>query len=124
MATSEKKIAANQRNALASTGPKSPTGKASSSKNATRHGLFAKSVVADHEDRGAFVALLDDLRRQFDPQTELEQHLTEKLAIAIWRGRRLAIAETAQINADKSEPHIDFAFLDMKTSYLNRPNIE
>lgn len=45
MAT-EKQIAANRRNALKSTGPRTPEGKARSRWNALKHGILAKAVVA------------------------------------------------------------------------------
>ena len=43
--TSERQIAANRANALHSTGPKTPEGKAAVRQNALRHGLLAGDVV-------------------------------------------------------------------------------
>src|SRR4051812_18596608 len=43
---SEKRVAANRRNALLSTGPRTKQGKAVSRMNALRHGLLARQVVA------------------------------------------------------------------------------
>jgi hypothetical protein len=50
--TSERKIAANQRNARASTGPRTAAGRARSARNALRHGLSAP-VWSDPEVRQA-----------------------------------------------------------------------
>ena len=43
--TSEKKIEANRRNALRSTGPTTDKGKTAASRNAIKHGLLAREVV-------------------------------------------------------------------------------
>ena len=44
--TSEKKAEANRRNALKSTGPKTPEGKAAVSLNALRHGLLSQEILS------------------------------------------------------------------------------
>lgn len=46
---SERQIAANRRNALKSTGPRSRAGKAKVAANALRHGLAARRFVTAHE---------------------------------------------------------------------------
>lgn len=51
--SSKKKIDANQRNAQCSTGPKTPTGKRTSSRNSRKHGLFSRELLlADEDKRG------------------------------------------------------------------------
>jgi hypothetical protein len=45
---------ANRRNAQASTGPRTPEGKAASSANATRHGLSAAFRVLPNENQEEF----------------------------------------------------------------------
>ena len=50
--TSERQKAANRANALHSTGPKTPEGKAAVRLNAFRHGLLARDVVLPGEDAG------------------------------------------------------------------------
>ena len=48
----------NRRNAAKSTGPKTPEGKAASSKNALKHGLTATEILLPNEDRDAYDARL------------------------------------------------------------------
>ena len=103
MATSPKQITANRRNASKSTGPRTDAGKAVSRGNAVKHGALSKVVVADGEDAGAFEALHAGLQDQFKPATALEEQLVEKLAMAFWRDRRLAMAEKIIIDAQKAD---------------------
>jgi hypothetical protein len=50
---SDKKAHANRRNALKSTGPKTPEGKAAVRLNALRHGLLSKEPLLPGEDEEA-----------------------------------------------------------------------
>ena len=88
-----RQVQANRANAQKSTGPKSDLGKTVSAQNAVKHGALAKTVVAVHEDRKTFEALIGDLNAQFEPQSVTEEQLVQSLAMAFWRNRRLAIAE-------------------------------
>ena len=63
MAT-ERQIAANRRNARKSTGPKSTSGRKTSSQNALRHGLARRISSTDFEQR------LETLARQFAGDTD------------------------------------------------------
>ena len=82
------------------TGPRTTQGKERSKNNATRHGIFSKVVVLKSESRVEFDALLHGLRNDFQPVGKFEELLVEKLAILFWRGRRLLIAEAAEIPAE------------------------
>lgn len=95
---SEKQIAANRRNAGKSTGPRTTEGKAASSRNALKHGLLSKQAVSDLEDTSAFNALLAQLVDELEPVSVIECALVERIAILLWRERRLAQAETVQID--------------------------
>ena len=101
MATSEKQREANQDNALKSTGPRTMEGKAASSRNALRHGLFSAHVILEDESPETFQELVDDLHRSLQPVGALELALAEKVAVALWRGRRLARAETAVTDLER-----------------------
>jgi hypothetical protein len=51
--TSEKKAEANRRNALKSTGPKTPEGKDAVRLNALKHGLLSQEILLPGEDEEA-----------------------------------------------------------------------
>ena len=73
------------------TGPRTPTGKAVSARNATTHGLFARDIVlpALGEDPHGYQQVADELTEQLRPGNILERHYVEKIAAASWRLRRL-----------------------------------
>lgn len=96
MAT-EKQIAANRRNARQSTGPKTAKGKARSSENALQHGVLSEKAISHYEEHEKFNALLAQLVAEFAPETALESTLVERIAILLWREKRLAAAEAEQI---------------------------
>ena len=80
---------ASRRNGARSKGPKTPEGRARSSRNALKHGLCAeKHVVVDGESAQAFAAfeaaLIDDLA----PQGALQTLLAGRIARAAWRLER------------------------------------
>src|SRR5256885_15587050 len=88
-----KQIEANRRNAVLSTGPKTPEGKAAVRLNALRHGLRARTVVLPGEKSEAFQQLCDDLEAEWQPQTPTEQLYVEQMAVSQWKLRRMDIGE-------------------------------
>jgi hypothetical protein len=91
--TSEKQIRANRRNALKSTGPKTPEGKAAVRLNARTHGLLSREVLLPGEDEEAFKGLAENLRAELQPVGELENLLVDRIIAAHWRLRRLGRVE-------------------------------
>ena len=59
---SDRKAAANRQNALKSTGPKTPEGKAAVRHNALKHGLLAEQELLPDEDEDALRELGERLR--------------------------------------------------------------
>jgi hypothetical protein len=94
---SDRKLAANRRNAQRSTGPKTERGKRNSRRNSLKHGvLVCKLLIMDGlgtEDAAAFQKLLSALRRDRAPEGKLEEILVEKIAICVWRQRRVLHCE-------------------------------
>lgn len=95
--TSPSKANANRRNAKRSTGPRSAAGKARSSSNALNHGVLSRHLLLPDEDPAEWAALLGRLLDELSPVGTLEQTLVERIAVALWRQRRVIMAETARI---------------------------
>lgn len=115
MPTSDKQIAANRRNARKSTGPRTPSGKAVSSRNALKHGILARETLitsgAAPEDAGEFTHLLTSLAHDLAPEGRLEELLVQQIAIAYWRLRRVLRADSAVFaRIDPTDPgrHITY----------------
>ena len=90
--TSDKQTRANRRNALMSTGPKTPQGKAAG-QNALSHGLLSAEMLLPGEDEAALKELSESLRDELQPNGELEGLLVERIIAAAWRLRRLGRVE-------------------------------
>ena len=75
----EKKLAANRRNALKSTGPRTLRGKHKSKQNALKSGIFADVILLEDDDRSQYNSLLKGLMEYFTPQGTPEVTLVETL---------------------------------------------
>ncbi len=95
---SEAKLEANRQNALRSTGPKTPRGKARSSLNALTHGLTAKHFVAKGESVAEFERLAQGVLAQFPPRNEIEKHQVHRLIELLWKAKRARLFETAVLS--------------------------
>lgn len=100
--TTQKQAAANKANAQKSTGATTPEGKSVVATNAIRHGILSQRLFLEGEAPDEFASLQDDLRRSLKPVGTLELVLVEKIAVALWRQRRLIAAESAIIERDRS----------------------
>src|SRR5580698_8926844 len=80
------RIDANRENAKKSTGPRTPEGKAASSRNRLVHGLRANKHILIGDDNPAdFLLLLQSLDRTFRPVGEAEEMLVTQIAHDQWR---------------------------------------
>ena len=109
---SDRQLAANQANARKSTGPKTAAGKVAASGNATRHGLLSSRLFLPDEDPDEFAALAMDLQATLRPVGALELALVEKIAISMWRQRRLIAAETGAVELTRRNEAIASAVSD------------
>ncbi len=88
--TTEAQQTANRENAKRSTGPKTATGKARSSRNAVRHGILASVIPADTP---GFQETLEGLYRSLRPMDEAQRLLVDQIAVATVRLQRVIDAE-------------------------------
>ena len=116
--TSEKQAQANRRNALKSTGPKTPEGKAAVRHNALGHGLLSRDVLLPGEDEAALMELGERLRDELQPVGALESLLVERIISSTWRLQRLGRVEAgifayelSEVRAIRSDSDIDTAML-------------
>jgi len=89
----ERQRSANRKNAALSTGPKTAKGKAVASANARSHGILSTAVVLPSESQSEFDALLSTLIAELNAMGTLEMALVERIAIAMWRQKRLVAVE-------------------------------
>jgi len=101
--SSYRRIDANRRNALRSTGPRTEAGKQQSRRNALRHGLTAETIIAALEDAEDYSAFEAAIIADYDAQSAVERELVLRLASLLWRLRRATIMETGlfEIQADQ-----------------------
>ena len=85
MATSQKQIDANRRNAQKSTGARTDEGKAKTRLNALRDGLTGQVITLSDEERPIFEKLKAELIADLAPKTVMELKLAGSIAWDTWR---------------------------------------
>jgi hypothetical protein len=102
----EQLSATNRANARASTGPRTPQGKAQSRWNALKYGgtvspgTFRESMPALGEDGEAFDRLCAQLREAYRPADNVASLQVEDLAKLYWRRSRLERARDALLRSE------------------------
>src|SRR5262245_133704 len=84
----------NHRNAQHSTGPRTVEGKERSSQNALRHGLRSELPVLPGERAEDWEAHCTGIVQSLAPAGALETELAGRVALCLWRLRRVAAYET------------------------------
>jgi hypothetical protein len=98
----QSRAARNRANARRSTGPRSAAGKAVVSRNATTHGLFSTSPIAQTVEHQADWDLhLAGIFHSLAPVGHLETVLAERVALQLWRQARIARYEAAAVEASQ-----------------------
>ena len=109
----KKQLAANRRNALKSTGPRTQQGRDVSKMNALKHGILSRQVLVAgqyyQEDQGELETLHRRLLDDLQPEGPLEEMLVDQIVTAQWRLRRALLAESGEIalSVDKSQRRHD-----------------
>jgi hypothetical protein len=78
----------NRKNALKSTGPKTPSGKAISSKNAVKHGAYSEALTMLLECPEEFGALNAGMMDSLRPVGPMETAIVDRMASLWWRAER------------------------------------
>jgi hypothetical protein len=94
-------IAANTANAQSSTGPRSEPGKAASSRNGIKEGLFTTNDFVRPEHQQAYSELNAELQSDLAPVGILERNLVDEIRGAMWRLRRCG-----QVEANLAETNL------------------
>jgi hypothetical protein len=100
---SEAQLAANRANAQLSTGPTSAEGLEISSRNNFRHGLTqpeGELILLDSESKDEFEKRRAGFQREWNPSTQTEQDLVDRLATSQWLRRRAMKLQTGFLAAD------------------------
>ncbi|HEX3748045.1 MAG TPA: hypothetical protein VHW09_29140 [Bryobacteraceae bacterium] len=92
MAT-QKQIAANRRNATKSTGPRTPQGKARSSRNALKSGIDSHAQIIHNETPADLERLKSEYHGRFLPNTPEQRMLVDTLVDCEWLLRRFRRVE-------------------------------
>lgn len=105
----DKQLAANRRNALRSTGPRTMRGREASKMNALKHGILSRQVLVSgqhyQEDRKEFEALHRRFTEDLQPEGPLEEMLVDQIVTSHWRLRRALIAESGAIALSVDKGH-------------------
>ena len=90
----------NRANSQHSTGPTSARGKARSSQNSFKHGLYSQSLILPDEDPAEFDHLRSTLRDEHQPTNTIEEILVDELAQHFWRMRRFRELEARALQPE------------------------
>jgi len=96
------RLTANRQNALQSTGPRSPEGKAVACQNARTHGLLSRQVLLPDENRARLIAVREYFLAELAPVGELETLLVERIIVCAWRLRRLHRVEAEVFDGERA----------------------
>ncbi len=114
---------ANKTNAARSTGPKSPAGKRTASRNALRHGLTGHTVVLPSDDVKRYRAFRERFTNDLEPSGVLEESLVQSIADCAWRLERSAALEANLLSLDlesESDPAAQLGRLSLYSQRITR----
>lgn len=100
-----KQIQASHANGARSKGPVTAQGKHNSSRNSTRHGLLAETIVLQAEKADEFLEFLKELFEEHQPQTPTEAMLVDTIAAASWRQSRIWGMQKVAFDHDVASPN-------------------
>ena len=87
----------NKKNAQSSTGPQTAAGKTKSSRNSLKHGMYAKVLLLDDEDREEYLEFTTAIKADLKPASPLQEEFAQIVCDNFWRMRRFRAMETNQL---------------------------
>jgi hypothetical protein len=99
--TSDAQIEANRLNAMKSTGPRTPEGKAAAASNALKHGLLSRETRTKGESEADLIDFGKRLRAHMRPVGELELFFVDRVVSTAWRLRRAVAVERDLYDSDQ-----------------------
>ena len=98
---------ANRLNAQSSTGPRTESGKAKSSRNALTMGLYTRTDYVKPEERDIYKDFCETMYSELCPASLLEETLVSEITGASWRLRRCSAAEGELADFADTDPLLD-----------------
>ncbi len=95
---SEKQIAANRRNSLKSTGPRTPEGRAVGRLHALKHGLTAKELIIFDETEKDFEDFAAEIFPALNTADAAQDEIGRHIVMNLWAWRRARRAEAGLFN--------------------------
>ena len=110
MPCSPAQLAANRKNSLLSTGPKTPAGKIQSRANSLKHGLTGEGIVIPEDDLAELDRRADAFEAELRPSGDVGRFLvrrTAALSVRLDRSVRNELAAVAQRVRNADREHVD-----------------
>lgn len=110
MPCSPAQLAANRKNSLLSTGPKTPAGKLQSRANSLKHGLTGEGIVIPEDDLAELDRRADAFEAELRPSGDVGRFLvrrTAALSVRLDRSVRNELAAVAQRVRNADREHVD-----------------
>ncbi len=108
MPASPAQIAANRKNALHSSGPRTPEGKAISRANALKHGMTGAGIALPIEDAAEVGRRFSTLQIELAPRTEMGRILVGRVATLSVRMERCVLQESAALSEKVRHAEAEF----------------
>ena len=119
------KAESNRKNALRSTGPKTPAGKAVVAKNAVKHGAYSEALTILLESPESFTSLHAGLVETYRPAGPMETGLVDRMASLWWRMERAKVAANQSLWMAAKRNALDAPMVfDRTDELMNREALE
>ena len=117
-------IHANRKNAMKSTGPRTAEGKTAASRNAIKHGFFARDAVVRDEDQADFDLYREQMLAEMGPMGVMESTLAERIVALAWRLRRAERMQDQALKMQMRTDMLDLVVRQVSWSYRDARGLE